>query len=206
MADQISGVVNVELLHDSGPMGVSGLRADAEDGRRFLGCLALRDELKDLPFPGSERIGRRFGLGEERINHGPRDSRAQVRPSSTDVPNRLHQVPGGPGFQNITGHMGLERLQNVSIFRVHGQEYHFGPSTTLVDFAGRIEPVEQRHRQVEDNDVRLKLLCQPQSLPAVRGLPDHLEPFALHQGLQALPDDHMIIGQHNPKRHGLPPG
>jgi len=61
------------------------------------------------------------------------------------------------------------------------------------DLPGRAESVQERHRKIEHGRVRLPR--RTDRFPAVRDLRDDREPFAFEEGLQALPDDLMVIGE-----------
>ena len=50
VADQIGGLVDIELVHDSGAVAVRGFYADAEAGGDFLGRIALGDQGNYLTF------------------------------------------------------------------------------------------------------------------------------------------------------------
>ena len=49
-ADKPGGIVNIQLPHDPGPVGIGCLDTDSEDYRNVLRCLSFRDELKNLTF------------------------------------------------------------------------------------------------------------------------------------------------------------
>ncbi len=55
--DQPGGFVNVQFLHDPGPVGFRGLGADVQQSGRYLRRLAFCNQLQDLPLPGAERVG-----------------------------------------------------------------------------------------------------------------------------------------------------
>src|SRR6185436_17232878 len=77
VADDAGGVRRVELLHDVRAMGLRGLHADPEQLGDFLRGLPGRDQLQDLALTRRERIGGQLGLREVRLDHRPRDARAQ---------------------------------------------------------------------------------------------------------------------------------
>jgi hypothetical protein len=77
---------------------------------------------------------------------------------------------------------------------VHGKEDHPRPRTHSEDLAGRVEAVQDRHREIQDRHVRAAIASQADGLLAVRGFADDLEPLSLHQDLEALADDQVVIG------------
>jgi hypothetical protein len=71
----------------------------------------------------------------------------------------------------------------------------------LQDLAGRIQPVQPRHREVENNDVGSLCLCQFYGLSTLGGFSDDLEAFALQENSAALANDVMIVSQDDSQRH-----
>jgi len=64
-----------------------------------------------------------------------------------------------------------------------------------------LEAVEERHRDVEHGNVGLELANQLYACAPVRSLADHFDALPLEQRLEALSQDHVVIRQHNPRRH-----
>jgi hypothetical protein len=71
----------------------------------------------------------------------------------------------------------------------------------LLDLAGSVEAVKQRHHEVEDRYIRLQLSRQTHGLMAVPGFPDDLEALALQEELYRLTNDSVIVGKENPNCH-----
>src|SRR2546426_6184718 len=56
----------------------------------------------------------------------------------------------------------------------------------LQDFSGRIQTVQQRHREIHNGNVRMELLGKLDRLAAVRRLGNYGAVFLLKEGFQAL--------------------
>ncbi len=63
MAGEAGDVVDAQLLHQTGPVGLRGLEAYAQDGRNLLRGLTLGDKLEDLALPGAEPLVGKAGAG-----------------------------------------------------------------------------------------------------------------------------------------------
>ena len=73
----------------------------------------------------------------------------------------------------------------------------------LVENAARgLDPVEPRHLDVEQGEVGRLGPSELDRLLAVAGLGAHLEPGALEQLAQVEPDDRLVLGDQDPRRHG----
>ncbi|RMR93059.1 hypothetical protein ALP75_202589 [Pseudomonas syringae pv. actinidiae] len=58
---------------------------------------------------------------------------------------------------------------------VHGENHHFQTGHALLKNARSSQPVEHRHADIENRDVRLQRLAQVDRLLAVGSLANHLE-------------------------------
>jgi len=77
---------------------------------------------------------------------------------------------------------------------VHGQENRPRPWRNTDDLPGGVEPVQQRHGQIEHGHVRARVARPPDGFLAVGGFPDDLEALALQQTFQPLAEDQVIVG------------
>ena len=55
-----------------------------------------------------------------------------------------------------------------------------------------------RHPNVGHHQLRCRLAHQREQLPAVTGLPDHVEARTVQQTGQTLPQQHIVLGHHHP--------
>ena len=84
---------------------------------------------------------------------------------------------------------------------MHGQQDGLDPVRGSQDLARGIETVEGGHREVQDRDVGVGCLRQPDRLPAVPRLAHDLESLVLEHGPESLSNDLMVIGQKDLYRH-----
>ena len=107
----------------------------------------------------------------------------------------MNQVAAGFGFDHISGDAGLERVQDIMLVRVHGEQDYFHLGLFAEDFPRGIDAVNQGHGQVEDRHLRMSFFGQPYGVRPVRSLGNHREALLLEQRLQSLADNFMVVGQ-----------
>jgi hypothetical protein len=95
----------------------------------------------------------------------------------------------------------LHGFEDVVVLGVHCQEYRASPWGAPAYFLGRVKAIQERHRKVEDCDVREKFAGQPDGLMTVGRLGDDFEPLAFQKGSEALSDDYVVVGEEYPGRH-----
>jgi len=83
---------------------------------------------------------------------------------------------------------------------VHSQEDRPGPRRIAKDLPGGLEPVQQRHGEIEHGHVGNQIADPPDGLLAIRGLADDLEPRALQEHFQAFADHLVVIGYEDLER------
>src|SRR5262249_25416243 len=122
VADQTRRLVDVEPRHDPGPVILSRLDAHPQEPSDLLRRLSLRHELQDLMLSGTQRIGWKLSLRQVRLDHSPRDARAQVDPAAAHLLDRLNQVSRRLRLQDIAPDSRSQGVDHVGILGVHGQE------------------------------------------------------------------------------------
>src|SRR5215470_8994212 len=115
------------------------------------------------------------------------------------------EIPGRLRLDDVPLDAGAHGLEHVVIVGMHRQQDRARPRADLQDLARGVEPIQERHREVEHGDVRATLSGLTQRLLAVPGLGDDRVAFALQQSLESLPDDCVVVSEENPIRHCLPP-
>jgi hypothetical protein len=65
----------------------------------------------------------------------------------------------------------------------------------------RAQAVQPRHDQIDHGQVRLKLPGEGDRLVAIGGFADYVQAFSLEQGVQALADDRVVIGEQYGRAH-----
>src|SRR5439155_79738 len=115
VTDEARRLVDLELLHDPGPVGLRGLHADPEELGDLLGRLAFGHQLQHLPLARGERVGRYVRLGQVGLDHGLRDARAQVDHPLLHLVDRPDQVGRRLGLHDVALDAGAERLEHVVV-------------------------------------------------------------------------------------------
>src|SRR6266446_1320958 len=156
-ADDLGGVVEVELLHDVLAVTLDGVDAEREDaGDLFVG-LALGDELQDLALASREPRQRVLGgaaarVAEIAVEQDLRDRRAEVRAAARERLHRLDEVEVLGVLQEIALGPGLQRLAHVDVVGVHREDEHTHAVGALHDLVRRLDAVQARQTDVDDDD------------------------------------------------------
>src|SRR5712664_1332748 len=121
--------------------------------------------------------GIRWGIrcGEISINNSARNVRAKIYGPATDFLYRVHEVVRRLALQHIAINAGAQRLGDILIFIVLREKYDFGLRRGFLQFASSVDTIQDGHADIDDGDVRLRLLYRAQSFLAVRGLADNLK-------------------------------
>src|SRR5262249_10281931 len=126
-------------------------------------------------------------------------------------PDPLEQEPGGADPQ---------RLVEVLLVVVHGEEHDLAGRAGGQDVAAQVEPGRAAQPHVEQDRVRVQAGHQAHRLARVAGLADHLHllPVRAEHGLETVEDHLMVIDDHQAHRarraaihspngtHAVPPG
>jgi hypothetical protein len=78
------------------------------------------------------------------------------------------------------------------------QHHHLGRGPAVLDEPGRVQAVEDRHAQVDDDDVGLQLPGHGDRVGPVAALADDLEAGLLQQVPQRRPEAGVVVGQQHP--------
>src|SRR5438093_6153111 len=68
-------------------------------------------------------------------------------------------------------------------------------------FLGRVQSVQQRHREIEDGHVGMKVTGEANRLVSVGRFAHHLESAALEKDPQTLSDDEVMVGKEDSGGH-----
>ena len=87
----------------------------------------------------------------------------------------------------------------VSRFGIGGENEDFdGGGGAFLDALNGVHAVEERHGEVEDDDVGDEFVSEDNGLLAIGGFADDFDVrFGSEEGAEALPDDGVIIGDEN---------
>jgi hypothetical protein len=203
--------VDVELRHQPRPIRVHGLRSDAEGGGDLPIGVPFGDELQDLPLAVGERHPlyrhRTFG-GEVALDDHARDLGAQVEVAALDRADRLQQLGGGGLLEEVAPRARLQGPQDVGLIGIHREDDDLRLRKEPAELARRLDPVQERHRDVHDDDVgegAPRLLDR--LVPVLGGADDGDVVLLLQQRQQSLAHDRVIVGEEYPGAlaHGVPP-
>jgi hypothetical protein len=108
--------------------------------------------------------------------------------------HRRDQVAPGVGFQHVAPRAGVDDLADRLLRLMHGQDEDFAARHRLEDLARGIEPVQLRHADVEDHDVRDQSLRLLDRLSAGHRLAaDVPSRLACQQGAHPAAHDLVIV-------------
>ena len=181
-------------------MRLHRLGADREARRDGLGGMAFGDQLQHLALAHRQRVGRvlwrEVGLG-----HGAGNPGAQVYLAAADPFDGLHQIARGLTLQDVALDATAQGLGDVLLLVVLCQHHELHARTDARQLERRVQPVELRHADIEHGHIGVLAAHQTDRLAAVGGLAGDHEARALQQRLQALPDEYVIVGEHESYAH-----
>lgn len=96
----------------------------------------------------------------------------------------------------------MKRLGRIGRTGMHRQDDQLAFRDELLDLPRCVEAVEQRHRDVEQDDVRFQPLSGLHQRAAVLDGADYLA-VLLHEPAQAGEQDRMVVRQEHARLHGL---
>lgn len=171
-------IVDVELAHHAGTVGVDGLRADGEAGGDFFGTEALNEHGEHLMFAGAEGF---YGivlktaatLGSEYLFH--LDGGGDVNAAIADLAKGIEELLGSPGFQDKTLGAATKGLDDGFAVRSRGHENHAGIAGGFPDAAEEFQSVNFREVEIEQGHVGPELENLPESGGAIGALTYHLK-------------------------------
>jgi len=110
-------------------------------------------------------------------------------------------------FENIAAGTGFDDLLNEFVGFMHGENENLGVGKRLVDAASSVDTVQQRHADIENQDVGLELDCFLDGFASIGGFGADFPTLAgFDQGAEAGANNSMIIRDKKPKRiHGVHP-
>ena len=154
--NQLGGGSNFELLHDSVLVERHRARGDVENVPDFLHRVPFGDELHDFPLARRQllRAVGRFGPLQHRSHQALRHQRGDVGPPPHHFADCGLELRGGRALEEVPGGTCPKRRRRKIRVLVHRQEDDAGVRKSLLDLARGVDAVQQRHRDVDDDDVR----------------------------------------------------
>ncbi len=138
-----------------------------------------------------------FGAGPVAVmDKAPVDLRAETRSAAVDLPDCLGKKIGGDLLEEVARGTTFDRLFDVGVVVVGGEDDDLGIGAMAQDLPGGLESVENRHGHIDHDHVGSQRSGEFHRIVAVAGLGDDLEVF-LHsqQGFQPIPDDEVVVGK-----------
>ena len=137
-----------------------------------------------------ELLAERVDLAGEVAQLAEAPDRDLDRRDQVALLERLDEVGQGAGVARLLDHLAL----------AEGGEDQHAAQLLGGDDAGRLEPVDARHLDVEDRQVGLQLADQLDRLVAAAGLADDHVALLLEGLAEVHADDGLVLGDHDSKR------
>ena len=160
VVDEFGYGMETQFEHDVGAMGFGSIHADVEERSDFLVRFAFGEELKDFSFAGSKAGARGLGGRVRRIALGKRIGQAsgEERLVPACGVNGVEQSLVSFVLEDVAAGAGFDGLQEQVGGLVHSEDEDFGGGRGGANAADGPYAVEERHGDIEDDDVRFE--CQ----------------------------------------------
>ena len=188
--------VQIQLFHDAAAMGFYGVDAQVQRGGDFLIGFSFGDHLQHLALAGGEQVERITDVAAIVGEHGVRNGRAEIAFTFRDGADCRDQIRVGGILQQVSACAGAQDFADVDGVLMHAEGEHAGARGGCNQSTGRLDAVQLRHGDVHQHHVGLKFFAGFDGFPAVGGLADDLHVGLRRQNhLEALPDQHVVVGQ-----------
>ena len=201
---QFRGAVQVELAHEVLAVLAHRQRADAEVLGDLPRTASLGGQDEDLPLPPGQfhrrqQVGIALRASGRAVQLEAQAAR-QVVLATAQGSDGLEQFTGVLALAQVAMHTRVEHRTHGSQFRVGRQHQDSQPRMTLAQFMDELQPVETRHVQVEQEQVRTQFFQQGLQVHAIRRLAHHLDTVqSRQQQAQAIADNAVVIGDAHPQ-------
>src|ERR1022692_2232189 len=199
--DQPYQIVNVELAHQAGAVGVHRLGADIQQIGNLLGAQTVHQVEKHIVLAPAEM---RQGIVFVRLAGGRQQARdpqqrRHVHAAVANVADGVGQVAVGAGLQGSA---------DGALLAADGEDDATRGDPGFADLAHHLHARKLRHVQVEQSEIRLERPNRLQRCQAVGALRDNLQVQALADQYQAFANDGLVLGYHDRRLfrviHGSP--
>jgi len=185
-------------------MRFGGFDADEEE-RRDIACgLAFGDELENLAFAKRENVILLVDAGTIGGKYGSGDAWANVNLAAGDLAEGMEEIAGSLRFEDIAGDAGFERVGDVHVFAVLGEENDLGIGAGFLDFACGVEAVLRGHADIHHDDVRSQCAAEFERLETIGSFTNDEKAFPFEQRPETLSDEGVIIHEKNASGHVSP--
>ncbi len=170
---------------------LDGARRDGERLGDLLGRAALGEQLKYFPLPRRQGLRRGGVLACQQLARQRRRDEGAPAQRRVDSHHELHR---GGVLDDVAHSPGLEGASRIGGVLVHRQHHDRDLRIVGLQPADRLDPVQVRHRDVGDNDVRLQPSRGRDQCPAVLDDPDQVE-VVREDALQPLGQHDVVVSQ-----------
>jgi len=142
-------------------MGFGSVDANAEEGGDLLVGFTFGKKLENFAFTRSEtrtwRLGAVGGRDGELVGKRVGEASGEIGLVLTSGVDGGEEDTIGFVLENVTTSAGLDDLLNKVVGFMHGEDENFGGGRSGANAASGFDSVEERHADVEDSHVGLKL-------------------------------------------------
>jgi hypothetical protein len=176
----LSCVVQIELLHQIGPVGLDRGKPQVKEHSHLLVRSALGEQLEDLSLPVGEQVE---GVGQPtgaQATHVVLDEhrghrRTEVRFSRRDGADRRNEIFVRRTLEQVPSRAHGQGTNDVRLVGVHAEDDHARRLRQLLGTSRDLDAIELWHRDVEDHHVRAERLAQSYRFEAIGSLANHLD-------------------------------
>lgn len=200
IARQLGDRAQPERPHQPRLVKLDRLARDAEDVPDLASRPTLGDQLQDLALTRRQLVAEPvFGPVHPRLV-GQR--RRHERAARQDRSDRQQQLGRGRGLHHVAPRPGAKRRLHVVRIGVHRDEDDPPRGVQPLQLPRGVEPVEQRHRHVDEHHVGSTLLGRGHQRPTVGHRPHNID-FVGQKAHEALTDQRVIFGHQHPRALSL---
>ncbi len=172
----------------------------------LFGAQVLVEQEQDLHLARRENGGDLVGYavaasvtGADPFEEPPRDLARKCGLATHDATQELGDPLRRLGLQQVARGAGLDCGEQILLGSGSREDDDFGRRRSGAKARQRLQPVEARHRKVEENDVRLELLSRRDGAVTVGRLAGDLEAMLHEQGRESLPRQGVIVHDKDPR-------
>ena len=177
---QLGIAVQLQVFHDAVLMKLDCARRNMQNRGDLFGGMALCHQLQDLALARGERI-------DDLLTGGAflRDRRCDVDPAGESLPDRRHQLGRGRVFEDVSRGTRFQGAIGINQIVMHGQDDDLRPRMRFTELPGGLDAVQERHRNVDHDDVRVMPGGCGEQRPSVADRADQVE-FVNYTGRNQL--------------------
>ena len=181
-------------------MRAHGVLGDEEPLCDLVGSKPLVEEKQHLDLARAQKLRDRFGdaaVGRapvaDLLEQSPRDRARERGLAASDAAEELDDPLRRFALQQVAGGPGTDRLEEVLLRTRRREHDDFRGGRGVAELRERRQAVEPRHREVEQDEIRLERARELDRLGAVPGLSDDVEPVLDEQRGERLARQRMVV-------------